>query len=117
MSKLIIMMFSSLFLSFCGMRVADECITHRPKNIQGDYYISPVDIDGTWTYLVQERSEIGWGGEAAMQIGVDGKYIYWTTYGTTIYRIDTSEKEQIRIEQIPDGVKMMPIIKCYNTLD
>lgn len=57
------------------------------------------------------------GGEAAMQIGVDGKYIYWTTYGATVYRIDTSEKEQIRIEQIPDGVKMMPIIKCYNTLD
>lgn len=88
---------------------------HRPKKLQGDYYIVPQEIDGTYLYGIYGYP-IG-EGEAAKAVGVDGKYIYWTTFGATHYRIDTSKKEQIRIDTIPQEVKMIPVIELYRALD
>ena len=116
MKNTVIIILCGMFLSFCVINVADIFI-HRAKTIQGDYYIEPNDIDGRYLYGIFCKGEVPNGYEAVNLIGVDGEYIYWTTFGKTKYRIDTSKKEQILIDKIPDEVKLMPVIEFYNALN
>ena len=91
---------------------------HGPRRVQGDYYIEPNDIDGEYMYAVYSKRDVPYYGfESAKLIGVDGEYIYWTTFGKTIYRIDTTKNEQILIDKIPDKVKMAPVSEFYDALD
>lgn len=117
MKKVVIIVLWGMFLSFCSLNIIDAYM-HRPKKIQGNYYIDSDDIDGNYTYGIFCIGKGPYHGyEAVKLIGVDGIYIYWTTFDATNYRIDTSKEKQIRIHEIPNEVKMMPIIEFYNALD
>ena len=106
------LIFTGIFLICCLDNIANLYL-YRSKKILGDYYLSPVDIDGVWLYNITPPYE----GEAVKQIGIDRQYIYWSTYCTTNYKIDTILNSQVRIEKIPDEVKMIPVIEFYDMLD
>ena len=82
MKNTVIVILCGMFLSFCSINVANIFI-YRPKTIQGDYYIKPNDIDGVYLYGIFCEGKAVNGYEAANLIGVDGEYIYWTTFGKT----------------------------------
>lgn len=117
MKKVAITILWGMILAFCCYN-AVEAYMHRPKKIQGDYYMCADDIDGVYMYGVFNKREAPLlGYESVKLIGTDGDCIYWSTFGTTNYRIDTTENKQIQIDTIPNGVKMMPAVEFYKTLD
>lgn len=116
-----------------GVLLLTSCDEELPRHILGDYYLCQTKIDLSVFYLVEDLRDSE-NKEAAARVGISGQYIYWETghchepgeiidpghkpfCHPTIYRIDTQEKKEVRVDEIPEHVKMYPAEEFYYMLE